>query len=74
MHRNNSFQWSKFIDQAMKIYLNRKHRTIGMSPLEAEKDENQLKVRRRFFEKYVKAGGKRRKPKFSFVDSVRVRV
>ena len=38
----------------MKIYLNRKHRTIGMSPLEAEKDENQLKVRRRLFEKYVK--------------------
>ena len=48
MHKNNSFQWTKFIDQAMKIYLNRKHRTIGMSPLEAEKDENQLKVRRRF--------------------------
>ena len=72
MHKNNSFQWTKFIDQAMKIYLNRKHRTIGMTPLEAEKDENQLEVRRRFFEKFEKAGGKRRKPKFSVGDSVRI--
>ena len=72
MHKNNSFQWTKFIDQAMKIYLNRKHRTIGMTPLEAEKDENQLEVRRRFFEKFEKAGGKKRKPKFSVGDSVRI--
>ena len=53
MHKNN-FQWTKFIDQAMKIHLNQKHRTIGMTPLEAEEDENQLKVSRRFFDKYVK--------------------
>ena len=43
-----------------------------MSPLEDEKDENQLKVRRCFFDKYVKAGGYRRTPKFSVVDSVRI--
>ena len=54
MHQNDSFQWVKFINQAMKIYLNQKHRTIGMSPLEAEKYENQCKVRRRFFREICK--------------------
>ena len=31
-----------------------------------------MKVRRRFFEKYVKVGSKKRKPKFSVGDSVRI--
>ena len=33
MKQNNTYKWSKLIDKAMKIYLNRKHRTIKMSPL-----------------------------------------
>ena len=72
MKQNNSYQWTKFIDQAMKIYLNRKHRTIKMSPLEAEKDENEPIVRRTYWLRYLKAGKKKRKPKFSVGDSVRI--
>ena len=33
MHYNRSLKWVQFLDQAMKIYLNRKHRTIKMSPI-----------------------------------------
>jgi hypothetical protein len=72
MRKNNSYEWSKFLDQAMNIYLNRKHRTIKMSPLEAEKDENETKVRRTYFEKYMKAEKKKQKPKFLVGDSVRI--
>ena len=39
MARNNLKQWTKFIEQALNIYLNRKHRTIGMTPLEAEQEK-----------------------------------
>ena len=31
MAKNNSYVWTKFIDHVMKIYLNRKHRTIKMT-------------------------------------------
>ena len=72
MHHNNSLKWVEFIEQAMKIYLNRKHRTIGITPLEAEKDENEAMVRRKYFERYLKAGEKKRKPKFSVGDEVRI--
>ena len=72
MAKNNSNEWTKFIDQAMKIYLNRKHRTIKMSPLEAEKNENEKVVRRTYFERYVASGSKKCKPKYKVGDSVRI--
>ena len=72
MAKNNSNQWTKYIDQAMKIYLNRKHRTIKMSPLEAEKDENEPIVRRTYFERYIASGNKKCKPKYKVGDSVRI--
>ena len=72
MKKNNSYEWTKFLDQAMKIYLNRKHRTVNMSPIEAEKDKNEMDVRRTYFEKYIKADVKKQKPKFSVGDSVRI--
>ena len=40
MKPSNTYEWTKLIGKAMKIYLNRKHRTIKMTPLEAEIDEN----------------------------------
>ena len=43
----------------MKIYLNRKHRTIKMSPLEAEKEENEPIVRQTYWKRYRKAGEKK---------------
>ena len=61
MAKNNSRQWTKFIDQAMKIYLNRKHRTVGMSPLEAEKEKNQTLLRKKYYEKYMKSDSKKKK-------------
>ena len=72
MAKNNSYEWTKFIDHAMKIYLNRKHRTIKMSPLEAEKDLNQTVVRRTYFERYIAAGNKKNKAKYKIGDSVRI--
>ena len=72
MAKNNSNEWTKFIDHAMKIYLNRKHRTIKMTPFEAEKEENEKVVRRTYFERYVKAGIKSQKAKYKVGDSVRI--
>ena len=72
MKQNNSYEWVKYLDKAMNIYLNRNHRTIKMSPLEAEKEENEIKVRRTYFEKYRKANLKKQKAKFSVGDSVRI--
>ena len=72
MAKHNSLEWTKFIDPAMKIYLNRFHRTIKMSPVEAEKDRNQRQLRLTYFEKYRKAGLKARKAKYKTGDSVRI--
>ena len=35
-----------------------------MTPLEAEKDENETIVRQTYWKRYVKAGKKKTKPKF----------
>lgn len=72
MSAHNSHEWTKFLDDAMRIYLNRKHRTIQMTPLEAEKDENQPKLQVLYQMKYVKAGEKVKKPKYKIGDSVRI--
>ena len=40
MAKYNSLSLVEYIDQAIKIYLNRNHRTIGMSPIEGDKKEN----------------------------------
>ena len=61
MKQNNTYKWTKLIDKAMKIYLNRKHRTIKMSLLEAEKDENGPILRQTYLKKYIKAGKKDKK-------------
>ena len=44
MTYNNSLTWVKYIDQAMEIYLNMKARTIGMSPLEGDKKDNEKDI------------------------------
>ena len=72
MRKNNSYELVRFLDQAMNIYLHRKHRTIKMSPMEAEKNENGKKIRRTYFEKYRDANMKQQKAKFSVGDSVRI--
>ena len=72
MAANKSKEWVKFLDQAMKIYLNRRHRTIKMSPIEGDKDENEVKIRSTYLKRYIKAGLKMKKPKFSVGDTVRL--
>ena len=72
MKHHNTYEWTKLLDKAMKIYLNRKHRTIKMTPLEAEKDENEPIVRRTYWKRYIKADKKKRKPKFAVGDTVRI--
>ena len=56
----------------MKIYLNRKHRTIGMSPLEGDKKENENDIRDLYLEKYKKMNKVKRNPKFKVGDTVRI--
>ena len=72
MAKNNSLTWVKYIDQAMKIYLNRKHRTIGMSPLEGDKKTREKEIRQTYLKRYKKSNEKRIKPKFSIGDTVRI--
>ena len=73
MEYKSTNRWIDCIEQAMKIYLNRKHSTIKMSPLEAEKPINESKVRQnltKFFSKNSRL--KPQKQKFQVGDKVRV--
>ena len=72
MNEYHTREWSKYLDQALKIYNSRYHRTIKMSPLEAEKPENEAEVRREFFKRYRDAGLRKQKPKFQVNDEVRI--
>ena len=72
MAKNNSLEWVKYLEPAMKIYLNRKHRTIKMSPLEAEEEKNQSTLRRTYYKRYRKAGLKKKRAKFKVGDTVRI--
>ena len=72
MAKHNSLKWTEFLDDAMKIYLNRKHRTIGMSPIEGDRDKNERKIRKVYFKKYMTSNLKKTKPKFKVGDSVRI--
>ena len=68
----NTNNWVSVLDKSMKIYLNRRHRTIKMSPIQAEMDKNQIALTRTHKLRYIKMEQKRRKPKFKIGDSVRI--
>ena len=72
MAHNRTLIWFQYIEQAMDIYLKREHSTIGMSPLEAEKEENSVQVRKNLLSFFHKRGLRRRKPKFKVNDTVRI--
>lgn len=72
MNEYQTREWTKYLNQALKIYNSRYHRTIRMAPIEAEKPENEQKVRSSFYEKYQKAGMNKQKPKFKINDEVRI--
>ena len=67
-----SLEWTRFLDMALNIYLNRKHRTIKMTPNEAELEKNRLKLLTTYKTKYDKVKEKKRKPKYSCGQTVRV--
>ena len=71
MSHRKTLQWTSCLQDAMKIYLNRKHSTVKMSPLEADKKENEKKVREHHLARYSKMK-KKKAPKFSVGDTVRI--
>ena len=72
MAKNRTLKWTEYLNQAMQIYLHRKHRTIGMSPIKAEQDENEDLVRKNLLIFFQKNSRKKTKPKFSLNDTVRI--
>ena len=72
MAYNRTLKWTSFVEKALTIYNNRIHSTIKMTPLEAEKDENEIEVRKNLLTYFHKRGGKRKKPKFALNNSVRI--
>ena len=65
MAKNRNLKWTNYIDQAMEIYLNRKHRTIKMSPKLAELNENEHIVRKHLIEFFYKNRKKQTKKQAS---------
>ena len=72
MAKYNTYAWTNLLPHAMKIYLNRKHSTIEMSPLDAEKEENQTRLSKLYSIKYQKAEDNKKKPKFKVGETVRI--
>ena len=66
---NTNGEWLNILPQTLTIYLNRKHRSIGMSPHQAEQNVNQERLLARHLKRYEKAG-RPRKPKFKPNDYV----
>ena len=72
MASKRSWKWTDHIKQAMEIYLNRKHSTIGMSPLQAEKENSAVEVRQNLFRFFQKGRKIKSKPKYRLNDTVRI--
>ena len=54
MEHHNSVRWVDFIKPAISIYQSRKHSSIGMSPDEAEDEENHAAIYDKLLRKYAK--------------------
>ena len=54
MEHHNSVRWVDFIRPALSIYQSRKHSSIGMSPDEAEDEENHAAIYDKLLRKYAK--------------------
>ena len=67
-----TLRWTLYLPQAMHIYLHRKNMTTGLSPIEAEKETNQIKVRSNLLTYFYKRGLKKSKPKFLKNETVRI--
>ena len=54
MEKNNSLRWIDFLRPALDIYHSRRHRTLKMSPDEANEDTNHNKILRENLKRYAK--------------------
>ena len=72
MEKAMSLRWIDMLQPAMKVYLSRHHRTIGMSPKQGELEKNHELIRQKYVEKYVKAALRKKKPNFKVGDTVRI--
>jgi len=72
MSANHTYKWTSLLENALKIYRSRRHRTIKMAPQEADKPENEDSVRANLLEFFHDRGIKRNNPKFSINDTVRI--
>ena len=70
MDKNKSDKWVKLIPDALKIYMNRYHRTIKMTPSQAELPQNQIMLQDLYREKFNKV--KHKPPKFKIGQFVRI--
>ena len=64
-------RWIDLLAPALIIYKNRKHRSIGMSPHQAEQNVNQQQLLAAHLKRYEKAG-QPKKPKFKLDDYVQI--
>ena len=77
MEYHNSVRWVDFIKPAIAIYHSRKHSSIGMSPDEAEDEENHAFIYDKLLRKYTKDDRKKyiknkKLPKFRKGDIVKI--
>ena len=59
MTNNNSLRWIDFLPQALNIYHTRYHRSLQMSPIEADEEINHDKILRQNLKRYAKFDKKR---------------
>ena len=52
MEHSNSVRWIDYVEQTVDIYNSRFHSSIGMTPNEADDDENHLAIFQRNLKKY----------------------
>ena len=72
MYQRKTKTWIKLLDEVTHIYNHRQHRTIHMSPAEAEQESNQEKLIKIYRKKYKSV--KKQRPKFKEDDIVRLQI
>jgi transposase InsO family protein len=74
LSQNETVNYIDELSNLVKTYNERGHRTLeGMTPLEADRPENESRVQEIFHEKYEKMARNRKKPKFKIGDLVRIK-
>jgi hypothetical protein len=72
MAKNHTYNWTNFLEQALHIYRNRRHKTVKMSPKLADTKENEVAVRSNLIDFFHNRGIKKNLPKFKINDTVRI--